>query len=188
VERHRGGADLLQRFAHTSGASATRTGPPEDEPRHGARDGDEAFRIAAQYLSNDEIRASLQKWIKDDKSASSSRRREPGQLAYRHRDALERHQQLSLGDRDLSRTMQLAIRASLVRRFFTDDLDYINIAKHWVEVDDFHPLVQHIISLPGSHGKLGGKSSGLFLARRSCARPPSTRTWSATSAFRARGT
>jgi hypothetical protein len=170
--------ELLQRFAHTQrGAGAG----PGDENRPLQKTSletviataDEAFRIAADYLSNDEIRSALQKWIKDDKSGFLIETVEnQGSSLTDIAEALERHQQLSLGDRDLSRTMQLAIRASLVRRFFTDDLDYINIAKHWVEVDDFHPLVQHVISLPGSHGKLGGKSSGLFLAAQILRKTP----------------
>jgi len=166
--------DLLQRFAHTQRGLGDENRPLQKTSLDTVlATADEAFRIAAQYLSNDEIRASLQKWIKDDKSGFLIETVEnQGSSLTDIADALERHQQLSLGDRDLSRTMQLAIRASLVRRFFTDDLDYINIAKHWVEVDDFHPLVQHIISLPGSHGKLGGKSSGLFLAAQILRKTP----------------
>jgi hypothetical protein len=153
---------------------------------------DEAFRIAATHLNADEILSAMQKWIKDDKSGFLIETVEnQGSSLSDIAEALERHQQMSLGDRDLSRTMQLAIRASLVRRFFTDDLDYINIAKHWVEVDDFHPLVQHVISPPGSHGKLGGKSSGLFLASQILRKTPEyahlvgdvrvPRTWYVTS-------
>ncbi|RPJ80758.1 MAG: pyruvate, phosphate dikinase, partial [Acidobacteria bacterium] len=36
--------------------------------------------------------------------------------------------------------------------------------KRYIEIGDFYELVHHIISPPASHGKLGGKSSGMLLA------------------------
>ena len=59
---------------------------------------------------------------------------------------------------------QVELRVSLIRRFLTEDIDFLNTAKNYVEVSDFYELSRHIICPPGSHGKLGGKSSGLFLA------------------------
>jgi hypothetical protein len=170
---------LLERFAHLHrpGEAATLVG--ENRPAFKTSresvlaTADEAFRIAAARLTDDEILSSLRKWIKDDKSGFLIETVEnQGSSLTDIAEALERHQQLALGDRDLSRATQLAIRASLIRRFFTDDLEYINIAKHWVEVDDFHPLLAHVISPAGSHGKLGGKSSGLFLADRILRKTP----------------
>ncbi|MCB0317103.1 MAG: pyruvate, phosphate dikinase, partial [Calditrichaeota bacterium] len=55
-------------------------------------------------------------------------------------------------------------RVALIRRLLTDQSQFINIAKHFIEVDDFYNLLHHIIFPAGSHGKLGGKSAGLFLA------------------------
>ena len=126
---------------------------------------EDAFRIAAANLSRDEIVECIQRWIKDDKSGFLIETVEnQGSSLSQIADSIERFHQMALGDRDLSRTMQLALRASLIRRFFTDDLEFVHRAKRYVEVDDFYPLMQRVISPPGSHGKLGGKSSGLFLA------------------------
>ena len=47
-------------------------------------------------------------------------------------EALERFQQSGIGDTELSRSVQMGLRASLVRRFLTEDLDYINTAKHYL--------------------------------------------------------
>ncbi|MFH0765607.1 MAG: PEP/pyruvate-binding domain-containing protein, partial [Calditrichota bacterium] len=72
-----------------------------------------------------------------------------------------------------------------------DHLDYIRIAKNFVEIEDFAELIQRMIYPRGSHGLLGGKSAGLFLAyqviRRKCAEYPELkdikipRTWYITS-------
>ncbi len=62
------------------------------------------------------------------------------------------------------------VRVSLIERFFTDQLEFINTAKRHLDIDDFYELVQHIVSPPRTRGKLGGKSAGLFLASRILAR------------------
>ena len=67
-------------------------------------------------------------------------------------------------DEELSRSVQIGLRVSLARRFFTEDLEFINTAKNYIEIGDFYELVNHIISPPASHGKLGGKSAGMLLA------------------------
>ncbi|MFW5663238.1 MAG: PEP/pyruvate-binding domain-containing protein, partial [Bacteroidota bacterium] len=54
----------------------------------------------------------------------------------------------------------------LIRRFLTDQLQFIDIAKSYSRLQDFYDLLQNMIFPPESHGKLGGKSAGLFLARK----------------------
>jgi hypothetical protein len=161
---------LLQRFALN-----VRTVDAQDENRPLQKTSldavlavtEEAFDIAAANLSDEEILQCIQRWIKDDKSGFLIEAVEnQGTSLTDIAAALERYEQLHLGDHDLSRTRQVALRVALARRFLTEDLDFINTAKQYVEVGDFHELVRHIISPTGSHGKLGGKSSGLFLATR----------------------
>ena len=130
-----------------------------------------AFRIAASNLSDDEIVHVIEQWVKDDKSGFlvevvENQRTSLGEIA----DALERFQQMGFDDNELSRSVQLGLRVSLVRRFLTEDLEYINTAKHYVHVRDFCDIVQRTISPAGSRGKLGGKSSGLLLAYNICRR------------------
>jgi hypothetical protein len=52
------------------------------------------------------------------------------------------------------------------RRLLTEHLDFIDTARKSLEIEDFYDLLNHTILLPKSHGKLGGKSSGLFLASK----------------------
>ena len=66
----------------------------------------------------------------------------------------------------------MVLRAALVRRFLTDQLKFVNIAKVYLEVADFHELCQRIVYPPRSHGRIGGKAAGLFLASRIVARSP----------------
>jgi hypothetical protein len=124
-----------------------------------------AFRVAAGNLTDDEIVHVIEQWVKDDKigflvEAVENQRTSLTEIA----DALERFQQMGFGDKELSRSVQLGLRVSLVRRFLTDDLEYINTAKNHLHVHDFCDIVQRVVSPAGSRGKLGGKSSGLLLA------------------------
>jgi hypothetical protein len=124
-----------------------------------------AFRVAANNLTEEEIVHVIEQWVKDDKSgflveAVENQRTSLTEIA----DALERFEQMGFGDKELSRSVQLGLRVSLVRRFLTDDLEYINTAKNYLHVHDFCDIVQRVVSPAGSRGKLGGKSSGLLLA------------------------
>ncbi len=56
------------------------------------------------------------------------------------------------------------LRVSLIEHFFTDQLQFVNVAKRFIDLDDYYDLVHHIIHPAKSRGKLGGKSAGLFLA------------------------
>jgi predicted nucleotidyltransferase len=162
--------ELLHRFA-SDFRTADDEASEENRPRQ-RRSPDEllgltqdAFRIAADHLSEAEIVSCIQKWIRDDKSdflieAVENQCTSLTDITH----ALERYHQIAVADEELSRSIQIGLRVSLVRRFFSEDLEFINIAKNYVEVSDFYDLVLHIISPTASHGKLGGKSSGLFLA------------------------
>ncbi|HEY3384252.1 MAG TPA: PEP/pyruvate-binding domain-containing protein [Vicinamibacterales bacterium] len=126
---------------------------------------EDAFRIAASHLSEGEIVSCIQKWIKDDKTGFLVEAVENQCTSLTDiGQALERYHQLAVEDEELSLSVQIGLRVSLARRFFTEDLEFINTAKNYIEIGDFYELVNHIISPPASHGKLGGKSAGMLLA------------------------
>ncbi len=58
----------------------------------------------------------------------------------------------------------IGTRAALVRRFLTDQLDFISVAKRYIRVLDFGEVLDHILPTDGRSGRLGGKSAGLILA------------------------
>ena len=81
-------------------------------------------------------------------------------------DAIRRFQALSSEGVELAPTSEKEVRVSLIRRFFTDQLEFINVAKEYVDIADFYNLLHRLIFPVGSHGKLGGKSAGVFVASR----------------------
>ena len=127
----------------------------------------EAFRLATRFLSDDEIFDCIQKWIGEDKSSAMVKAiEEPHANLLQVVDALNRYRHMAVEEGGLPPLIEKGLRVSLIRRFFSDGLDFINIAKPFIAVSDFYDLVGRIISTSGSYGRLGGKSAGLFLARK----------------------
>jgi pyruvate,water dikinase len=127
----------------------------------------EAFRIAGQHLSEAEIVGWITTWMKEDKSSLLVRALEnQGTPLGEIIDALERYRHDKVEESELSVSTQKGLRVSLIRRLFSENLDFINVAKHFIEVHDFYDLLGKIIFPTRCHGKLGGKSAGLFLAQK----------------------
>ncbi len=128
---------------------------------------EETFKIASANLTDDEVLDRIQKWINEERSSTAVKNLENvyADLADVI-DGMRRIKILAPEGIQLSRPLANSVRVALIRRFFTDQLEFINVAKKYVEIDDFFDLMERIVFLPDSHGKLGGKSAGLFLASR----------------------
>lgn len=123
------------------------------------------LRLADQFLSDDLILQKIQKWIQEDKSSTLVKAVESQDTSISEiADALRKFHHLTPEKFELSPSTLKGLRVSLLRRFFTEELSYINIAKEYVKLADFYKLIDKLVYPPDSHGKLGGKSAGLFLA------------------------
>ena len=127
----------------------------------------EVFRIAALHCSEEEILTQVHDWINRDKlsfliNTLEWQESSLGDIV----EALGRFHALEMAERDLPSSLLNVLRAALLRRFFTDQIDYINTAKPFVTLQDFHELTRRLIYPPESHGRMGGKSAGLFLAAK----------------------
>jgi hypothetical protein len=122
--------------------------------------------IAAQALSGDEILTLVQRWLQEDKASFflkvldrvSSTQPEVA-------DALRRFHQVQAEGFEISQNVVNGLRVSLIRRLLTEQLEYIMVAKQYLETRDFEALFDHLIVPSESQGRVGGKSAGLFLAQ-----------------------
>ena len=152
----------------------------------------EAFQIASEHMSESEILDSVTRWIKEDKCgflvvALENQDTPLGEIM----ECIERYRHIGIEEGELSLSTQKGLRVSLIRRFFSESLDFINVAKAFIEVKDFYDLQGKVIYPAGCHGKLGGKSAGLFLAKKIIEKSPEVsglvreikvpRTWYITS-------
>jgi pyruvate, water dikinase len=123
------------------------------------------FRIAASALADEEVFDCIQGWIKEDKTAFLYEAVERLDTSLPEiADAIVRYRALNLPRDEVPLPVRIGIRVALLRRFFSERLEYVSQAKNFVEVEDFYALVERMICPQRSHGKLGGKSAGLFLA------------------------
>ncbi|HSM13714.1 MAG TPA: PEP/pyruvate-binding domain-containing protein [Thermoanaerobaculia bacterium] len=140
---------------------------PRAHPIADAETTEAAFRLAPGFLSDEEILVLIQGWIREEKIAHLKRAVERADTPLPDLvDALQRFRQGGIEENDLSVATQLGLRASLARRFLTDQLEVINIAKQVLTVSDFYDLSQRLVAPARSHGRIGGKSAGLFVAAK----------------------
>jgi len=138
-------------------------------PTAGNRDlmelGEEVFDIAERNLPAEQIFVIVQKWLQEDRASFLIRT-----IAIQNSSVgdviavIRRFVNLAPGGIALSDAVLKGARVALIRKFISDQLEYIKIAKNLVEIEDFNQLAKRLIYPINSHGLIGGKSAGLFLA------------------------
>lgn len=127
------------------------------------------FRIAAEHLSGEEILSRIHAWIHEDKLGALV------QTVHGHlplsevADALRRYHYSAPEEVDPQNPLLRGLKVSLIRRILSDRLEYINLLKKHVSLEDLYDLLQKVILSNESRGRLGGKSAGLFLASQALA-------------------
>ncbi|HUV35552.1 MAG TPA: PEP/pyruvate-binding domain-containing protein [Patescibacteria group bacterium] len=127
---------------------------------------DEIFGIAATQFTDDQILAYLRKWIQDDRLKFLVHIANRNLTLADVIEALRRYRDIAPEGIELSPASKKGVVVSLIRRFLSTQLNYINVAKQYTEISDFFELLDRIIYTTESHGRLGGKCAGLFLAHQ----------------------
>lgn len=123
------------------------------------------FDLAARYLPDDDISERLQRWLKEDEASFfGTVVADPRSTMPEIAEAIRRYNDVLRGRSGLAPSTLKSLRVSLIQRFLTEQLDYINIAKEVARITDFHGLLDRVIMTRGCYGKLGGKAAGLLLA------------------------
>jgi pyruvate,water dikinase len=126
---------------------------------------DKIFTLASQHLSRSAILETIQRWIKEDRSAFLvDVLVNPGSSLAEISSAIERFHLLAPQGIELTAPREMWFKTSLIRRILSDQPWFIEVAKDYININDFSDFMHRVIFPTGSHGKLGGKSSGLFLA------------------------
>lgn len=124
------------------------------------------FNLAQKHLSDEAIYIYIQKWLKESKFSFLVNVLETHKSSLPDIiNALQRYNPEDFRDPDLSHSTLNAIKVSLIRRFFSRRLEVISLAKKNVFISDFFNLMKNLICPIHSNGKIGGKSSGLFMAK-----------------------
>jgi pyruvate,water dikinase len=127
---------------------------------------DEIFRIAAKEYTNEQLLDYLRKWIQDDRLGYLLRIGNRNLTLAEVIGALRQFRDMSPEGIELSPAARKGVVVSLITRFLSRQLSYINVAKKYIDIRDFFEILDRIIYTPDSHGQLGGKCAGLFLAQQ----------------------
>jgi pyruvate, water dikinase len=126
---------------------------------------DETFRLAARHLTSEHILANISKWIQEDRLSFLVQVTNRNLPLVQVVDAVRRYHYIAAEGITLPPASTRGVLVSLIRRFLSDQPEFINIAVEHVTIDDFHEILDRIVFSPDSQGKLGGKGTGLFLAK-----------------------
>ncbi len=128
---------------------------------------DRIFQVASRYLSAQEISLRLQKWIQEQKAYGLVKiiGRIDASVA-EIVDALVRYEAMAGSTDLLPYTTRRWLQVALIKRFLSDNLEFIDTARRYIDVESFFSLVSRVIYPAYSHGKIGGKGTGLFLAHQ----------------------
>ncbi|MCK4717024.1 MAG: nucleotidyltransferase domain-containing protein, partial [Thermoplasmata archaeon] len=140
---------------------------PREDTKTLKRIQEEVFAIAKRSMSSEDISDLFHTWLKADKARPlllSSQRQ--GISLTEITSELNRFWDMPEDARALTPEDEMSIRTALIRRFFTGRLEYLNIAKNYINVEDFVSLLKTTIGPPQGEGRLGGKISGVYLAEK----------------------
>ena len=127
----------------------------------------EIFLLASKNIDRQDILNYINKWITEDRSIFLTEKLENmGSSLEDISNAVERYYHLGSHAFELSATRDRSLRIALITRLLTDQTEFIEIAKNHLTIDNFNDIIQRIIYPINSHGKIGGKSAGLFLAQQ----------------------
>lgn len=125
------------------------------------------FELAKESIPPEEISKMFQEWLKQDKARPLLlASQKPCIPLVEITDELTRFFEKEDAENILAPEDKISIKTALIRRFFTNRLDYVNVAKRYIEIEDFVDMLNHTVGPAQGSGKFGGKTSGVFLAEK----------------------
>lgn len=126
---------------------------------------DEVFTIAGKHMPHEDILENIQKWIKEDRSSFlMDTLVDPSSSLSEIGSAIERYSLIAQHGIELTPPREKWFRIALIRRILSDQPKFVEVAQNYINIEDFPEFTKRVLHTADSHGMLGGKSSGLFLA------------------------
>jgi hypothetical protein len=125
---------------------------------------EKVFQLAEETIFDEEIARQIGIWLAQERSRFLSMALENINISLVEiKDVLNRFMNIPENETYLSPHDLINTRVALIRRFLSNTLRYINVAKHHILIRDFHEILKNTMGSARSSGKLGGKSAGLIL-------------------------
>ncbi len=128
---------------------------------------EKTFQTASKHLSAHEISLWLKNWIQEQKAYDLIKAVDRidttlGEIV----EAIKRYRSIVGESCMLYSATERWVEVALIRRFLSENLDFIRVAKQYIGINQFYSVVKNLIFPEESHGKIGGKSTGIFLAQQ----------------------
>ncbi|MBD3404307.1 pyruvate, phosphate dikinase [candidate division GN15 bacterium] len=167
-------AEQLLRSAWPSRASVGESDAPDDwnrpRQRHGIAFtsylGARVFALASDHMDCPQILQLIQMWIQEDKQSFLVQLINTNVPVSTVADIIRRYHEMSKDPSFVPVQRTRGILIAMIRRFLSEQRAYVDVAKEMMEINDFHFLLDKMIYTNESHGRLGGKSAGLYLANQ----------------------
>lgn len=127
---------------------------------------DDIFKVADKHIFDEQIMTNIKRWIAEDRLSFLVQITTRNLTLAQVSDAVRRYHHIDPGEVEIPAPTKRGVTVSLIRRFLSDQPQYLRIARDVVEITDFYHILDHIVFTAESYGKLGGKSAGLFLASK----------------------
>ncbi len=130
------------------------------------------FDLAATLLSNDQIFFLIQKWFYEEKASHLLRLLNNPSIPLKElSEAIRKYSfqtpnLVELEEQYKSSPALQGIRVALSRRLLSDQLEYVQISKNFITINDFNELLERTIITSEGFGRFGGKAAGLILANK----------------------
>ena len=127
---------------------------------------EEGLGIASLALTDKDLSALIKQWMRQDRLnffMVAIEKRDISLLEIK--EIINRFVRSTRGDEQaLSRSDDLQARIALIRRFLSERLEFIRIARDNMTVHDFGRVLSRVAGPSKGTGKLGGKSAGMLVA------------------------
>jgi len=137
---------------------------------------EEGLGIASLAMTDRELSALIKQWMRQDRLnffMVAIEKRDISLLEIK--EIINRFVRSTRGDEQaLSRSDDLQARIALIRRFLSERLEFIRIARDNMTVHDFGRILSRVAGPSQGTGKLGGKSAGMLLAEHILAKKART--------------
>lgn len=153
-------------YSHTEAAPDENQPQPVQSVERLGKVFEEALWIASLALSDTELSALIKQWMRQDKLGFFMVATEKREISIVEiKEILNRFCRSTHEDeQSLAPADDLQARIALVRRFLSERLAFIRIARNYMSVHDFGRLLPRVYGPAYGTGKLGGKSAGMILA------------------------
>jgi pyruvate,water dikinase len=153
-------------YAHSESSRDENQPQPKQSVERLGKVFEEALWIASLALSDAELSTLIKQWMRQDKLGFfmvATEKREVSLVEIKEiinrfcRSTNEEEQALAPAD-------DLQARIALIRRFLSERLQFIRIAREYMSIHDFGRLLPRVSGPSKGTGRLGGKSAGMVLA------------------------